>query len=69
MRKNNSLLIALSIIFVALAAIFMLLGFILSGHDVLAWFGSNWAMVFYMIMGCYAGIVGYMWLNDRIRRM
>lgn len=69
MRKDNHLLIALSVIFVALAAVFALLGLIFSGHDVLAWFGSNIAMAFYIIMGCYAGIIGYMWLSDRIKRM
>lgn len=67
-RKNKLLLITVSIA-VALAIIFVVLGFALAGANVLAWFTSKWALLFYTVYGCYILIIIYILVGDKIKRL
>lgn len=53
MKKRNRTLIILAIIWVILALGFVILGFALSGADILGWFTSKWAMIIYTFLGVY----------------
>ncbi len=53
MNKRNRTLIICGIIWVIAALAFLVLGFALSGADVLAWFSSKWAMMVYIFLTIY----------------
>lgn len=69
MKHRNKVLIAIAIAFMITAAAFLILGFALSGYDILGWFGSKWAMLFYMMFGVYAIVAGYFLIGDRLKRL
>lgn len=68
-KKRNKLLIITSIIFVVVALIALVVGFTLSGNDVIAWLSSKWAMLIYIVVGCYFLIFIYLVVGDKIRGM
>ena len=69
MNKRNKIVLILLAIFAALALLFLVLGFALSGNDILAWFGSKWAMWVYVILGTYLLVIAFILISDKIRRM
>ncbi len=69
MNKRNKVILILSIIFIVLAVAFIVLGFVLSGANILAWFGSKWAMWFYAFAGIYALVVIAFVVSERIKRL
>lgn len=69
MRKRNKILIITSIVFVVLAIVFLILGFTLSGANVLAWFTSKWAILIYTVYGVYALIVLFFLVGDWIKKI
>lgn len=69
MKKRNKVLIITSVVFLIIALTFVILGFQLSGHDVLAWFGSKWAMWFYVIGGLYVGFIVFIIVGDLIKKL
>ena len=69
MVRKSKLLIAIIAAFVATAALFLILGFALSGADILGWFTSKWAILFYMAFAVYALFAGYILIGDRIKRI
>lgn len=57
MNKRNKALIICGIIWAILALVLTLLGFILAGADILAWFSSKWAMFVYTFLGVYLLVI------------
>lgn len=57
MNKRNRTLIICGIIWAVLALVLTLLGFILAGYDIVAWFSSKWAMYLYVFLGVYFLVV------------
>ena len=68
-NKNNRIVIVLSLIFVILAIGFIILGFAISGANILAWFGSKWALWFYLFLGIYLLVILYVFIADRIKKL
>lgn len=69
MKSRNKLLIITSVVFVVIALILLVAGFALAGNDVIAWLGSKWAMMFYIVFGCYGLLAIYLLVGDKIKRM
>jgi hypothetical protein len=59
----------MSIVFIVLAIAFLITGFALAGNDVLAWFGSKYAMLFYIVFGVYFLVIMYFVVTDRIKKI
>lgn len=57
MNKRNRTLIICGIIWAILALVITVIGFILSGADIIAWFSSKWAMYIYVFLGVYLLVV------------
>ena len=57
MNKRNRTLIICGIIWAILAIIITVVGFILSGVDIIAWFSSKWAMYLYVFLGIYLLVI------------
>ena len=68
-NKNNRIVIVLSLIFMILAIGFIILGFAISGANILAWFGSKWALWFYLFLGIYLLVILYVFISDRIKKL
>jgi len=69
MNKRNKIIIIMSIVFIVLAIAFLITGFALAGNDVLAWFGSKYAMLFYIVFGVYFLVIMYFVVTDRIKKI
>lgn len=69
MKKRNKILIIMSIAFVAVALIAFVAGFAIAGFDILAWFGSKYAMLTYIILGSWALLIAFILISDWIKRM
>lgn len=69
MNKRNKIIIILSIVFIVLAIAFLITGFALAGNDVLAWFGSKYAILFYIVFGVYFLVIMYLVVTDRIKKI
>lgn len=53
MKKRNRTLIICGIIWAVIAIVITVVGFALSGADIIAWFSSKWAMYIYLFLGVY----------------
>ena len=69
MKKRNRIIVILGAIFIVAAITFIVLGFALSGADILAWFGSKWAMWLYAFAGVYVLVLIYLIISERIRSL
>ena len=69
MNKRNRTLIICGIIWGVLALVLTILGFILAGCDIIAWFSSKWAMYLYVFLGVYLIVLGFVFIFPWIRRM
>lgn len=67
-KRNLKLIVSLAV--VALIAIALLiLGYALSGADVVAWLGSKYAITVYIFVGVYGIVVLFMFLLERNKRL
>lgn len=69
MKKRNRILIITAIAFVITAIVFLIVGFAMAGNDILAWFGSKYAMLFYIVFGTYFLFIVFILIGDRIKRL
>ena len=69
MKNKNRVIIILSAIFVLAALIFLILGFTLAGVNVLAWFTSTQAYIFYIFAGLYVLTIIFIIVGDYIKRL
>ena len=69
MKNRNKILIILGAVLIVAAIVFLILGFSISGVDMLAWFGSKWAMWFYVFFGMYALLVCAFFVIEWIRKL
>lgn len=69
MKKRNKVVLIISAILIALALIFLILGFALSGADILGWFGSKWAMLIYIVLGLWAILITFLFVGDKIKKL
>lgn len=69
MKRKNKILIITAIAFVITAIVFLVLGFALAGNNIIAWFGSKYAMLFYITFGMYGLFVLFVLLGDKIRNI
>lgn len=69
MKNRNKILIILGSILIIAAIVFLIVGFALSGTNILAWFGSKWAMWFYLFLGLYALVVCGFFILEWIKRL
>lgn len=69
MKHRNKILIITAIVFVITAIIFLVVGFTVAGNDVIAWLGSKYAMLFYIVFGMYGLFIVFVLLGDRIRKI
>lgn len=67
MNKRNRTLIICGIIWAILAVTITILGFALSGADIIAWFSSKWAMYFYVFLGVYLLVIAIFFVIPMIR--
>lgn len=66
-QKNIIIVMSIAIVLVGLAC--FLIGGYLSGWNILGWFTSTTAYLFYICAGLYIGIVGYIFFKDKIDKM
>lgn len=69
MKTKNKILIITSVIFAVIAIAFLITGFALSGADILGWFASQYAMLFYIVAGCYLLIILFVLVGDWIKKL
>lgn len=69
MKHRNKILIITAIVFVVTAIVFLITGFAVAGNDVIAWFGSKYAMLFYITFGMYGLFIVFILLGDKIRKI
>lgn len=69
MKKRNKLLVITAVLFVITGIAFLIVGYALSGHDIIAWFGSKWAMMFYAAFAVYVILAGTILVGDLIKRI
>ena len=69
MKKRNKILIITAIAFAITAIVFLILGFALSGANILEWFASKYAMLFYIVFGCYLLIIIFTLVGDLIKKI
>lgn len=69
MKKRNRILIITAIAFVITAIAFLIVGFAMAGNDIIAWLGSKYAMLFYIVFGTYFLFILFMIISDRIKRI
>ena len=69
MKNRNKILIVLGSILIVTAIVFMVVGFTVSGMNILAWFTSKWAMWFYLFFGVYAIIVVAFFVTEWIKKL
>lgn len=69
MKHRNKVLIILGAIFFAAALTFLILGFALSGADILGWFTSKWAYWFYTFIGIYILVIVFVLVSDKIKKL
>lgn len=69
MKKRNKVLVILGVIFMIIGVAILLIGYWLSGADVLAWFTSKWAGLVYTILGFYLLTALTFFINDWIRKL
>ena len=67
MNKRNRTLIICGIVWAAIALFITILGFALSGADIIAWFSSKWAMFVYTFLGVYLLVVIILFVIPMIR--
>ena len=67
MKKRNKKLLLVSIIFLVLAVICLIVGYTIAGVDILAWFSSKYARLFYAVISLWGIIVLSIILGDKIR--
>ena len=67
MNKRNRTLIICGLVWAILALVLTILGFILSGGDIIAWFSSKWAMYLYVFLGVYLLVVVIAFVIPMIR--
>ena len=67
MNKRNRTLIICGIIWGALALLITLLGFILMGADIIAWFSSKWALFLYTFLGVYLLVIAVVFVIPMLR--
>ena len=70
MNKRNRTLVICGIVWAVIAIVITIVGFVLSGADILAWFSSKWAMYLYVFLGVYllVLIIGFIFpaIKDRM---
>ena len=70
MNKRNRTLIICGLIWAAIAIFVTVLGFALSGADIIAWFSSKWAMFVYTFLLVYILVIIILfvipWIKDRM---
>lgn len=69
MKGRNKILIIVAAVFVVAAIAFLIAGFYLAGNDVLAWFNSKWAWLFYIMFGTYFLFILFIWAIERIKKI
>ena len=69
MKTRNKILIITSAIFAVAAITFLILGFALSGADILGWFTSKWAYWFYTFAGIYVLVIVFVLVSDKIKKL
>ena len=69
MKNRNKLLIIISIIFIVIAVSLLILGFILSGNDIIKWLKSSYAIICYIVVGVYVLILAYVFIGDKIKKL
>ncbi len=69
MSKRNKIILIISCIFLVIAGILLILGFYLSGADIIGWLSSKWAMWIYIILGLYLGTLLFIFIGDKIKRL
>ena len=69
--KKRNLFIIVSLIVIAIGVLCFVLAYGISqGWDVLlAWFRSKWAVMLYILLGCYALLVIWLLIGDKIKEM
>lgn len=69
MKKRNRILIITAIAFLVTAVVFLIVGFAMAGNDILAWLGSKYAVLFYIVFGTYFLFIVFILIGDRIKRL
>lgn len=69
MRKRNAIVIWLGVLFAILGVIGLVLGYWLSGADIIAWFHSKWAITIGVVIMVDVVVVAGFYISDYIRRM
>lgn len=69
MKHRNKILIIIAIIFVITAIAFLITGFALAGNDIIAWFSSKYAVLFYITFGVYGLFIIFILISDWIKRL
>lgn len=67
MNKRNRTLVICGIAWGVAAIIITVVGFALSGADILAWFSSKWAMFFYVFLGVWLLFIAIVFVIPMIR--
>lgn len=68
MRKRNAIVLIVGIAFAVLGVIGLLVGYWLAGADIIGWFTSDWAIMFYFVVGIDLAVVIGIVIKDWIRK-
>ena len=69
MKARNLKLIVSLVAVGVLAIVLLIVGYALSGTDIIAWLGSKYAITLYIFVGIYMTITLGMFLYERNRRL
>lgn len=69
MNKRNLTLIISLVVMLVIGIAVMIIGYAVSGADIVAWLGSRYAITIYIFVGVYALIVLALVLRDRIKKL
>lgn len=69
MKKRNKIILVISAVFVVIAIALLIIGFAISGADIIGWFSSQWAMWFYVIIGTYLLILAMIFIGEKIKKL
>lgn len=69
MEKRNLKLVVALVIAALFAVVALVVGYVMSGADVVAWLSSKYAITIYVFVAIYVMLVVFLWLVERNKRL
>ena len=69
MKNGNGIMVAIIVIAAIAGVAAILVGYFLSGHDIVAWLTSKWAITIYIAVGMIVLMGGVVLIKDAISKL